>query len=125
MIDIQTALLVDCNDFDDFINHRLLQSHGVSHIISFHNVDSALEYLQGTKVIYQIIIVDMDTADVNGQEFIERFFNLELEKIQGKIYTLSSSLNCTLNFKSETHTVQTLQKPLTIEQLTGRTESQR
>ena len=85
---IKSALLIDNNNIDNFINHRLLQRHGVTHIISFHDSESALSYLKDTHVVYHLILVNIEAPDKKGVEFIEQFYKAGLEKKQGKIYAI-------------------------------------
>ncbi len=114
---IKSALLIDNNDIDNFINHRLLESHGVTHIISFHDSSEALSYLRDTHVIYHLIIVNIDAPGIKGREFIDQFYESGLEKTQGEIYALASSANSVKNIKSEKKNIKIILKPLTIDQL--------
>ncbi|MCD6017582.1 MAG: hypothetical protein K0S53_703 [Bacteroidetes bacterium] len=122
MDEIRSALLIDNNDVENFINHRLLQSHGVTHIISFHDADSALAYLKDTHVDYHLIIVNIDAPEIKGIEFIEQFYEAGLEKTQGEIYALSSSANSVKKIKSENRNIKSLSKPFTMDQLVNRDE---
>lgn len=117
MDEIRSALLIDNNDIDNFINHRLLLGHGVTHVISFHDYASALAYLKDTHVIYRMIIVNIDAPDIKGTEFINQFFEAGLEKTQGKIYALSSFANSVEKIKSVNRNIKSLSKPFTIDQL--------
>jgi DNA-binding response OmpR family regulator len=117
MDEIRSALLIDYNDIENFINHRLLQSHGVTHIISFHDSVSALAYLKDTHVIYRMIIVNIDAPEINGIEFIHQFFEAGLENTQGDVYALSSSTKSIEKIKSENKSVKSISKPLTLDQL--------
>lgn len=120
MNDIRSALLIDCNDIENFINHRLLQSHGVTHIISFHDAASALIYLKETHVDYHLIIVNIDSPEIKGIEFIEQFYEAGLEKTQGEIYASSSSVNSVKKIKSKRKNIKSISKPLTMDQLINR-----
>lgn len=119
---IKSALLIDNNDFENFINHRLLQSHGVTHIISFHDSESALDYLKDTHVVYHLIIVNIDEPEIKGAEFITQFYEAGLEKTQGEIYALSSSANSVERLKSGNQNIKSLSIPFTIDQLDNKVE---
>jgi two-component SAPR family response regulator len=114
---IKSALLIDNNDVDNFINHRLLKSHGVTNVISFNDAHSALLYLQETNVIYHLILVDIYMPIVDGFEFVDKFYELGLHNTQGEIYVLTSHTNSSNNEKSANRNIKCISKPLTIEKL--------
>lgn len=117
MDNIKSALLIDNNDVDCFINHRLLKSHGVTNVITFNDAHSALLYLQETNVIYHLILVDIYMRELDGFEFVDKFYELGLHNTQGELCVLTSSANLLNKVKSSKRNVKCILKPLTIEQL--------
>lgn len=115
-------MLIDNNDIDNFITHRLLKNHGVTNIISFHDADDALLYLKETHVIYHLIIVNIDAAGINGIEFIDRFYESGLEKTQGEVCALSSSDDSAQIINTEKKNIRMISKPLTIDQIMNKVE---
>jgi CheY-like chemotaxis protein len=112
---IKSVLIIDDNSMDIFICHRLLESYGVANVISFNNADSALSYLKDTNIIYQVILVDIYMPKIDGFEFIDKFFELELQKNQGNIYFLTASLNPSDKERATKRSVDLIEKPMTLE----------
>ena len=117
MDNIKSALLIDDNDIDNFINHRLLTSHGITNVISFNDAHSALLYLQETNVKYDLILVIIHMPLLDGFEFADKFYELGLDKTQGEIFILTSSTNSLNKEKSVKRNIKCISKPLTIEKL--------
>ena len=114
---IKSAVLIDNNNIDNFINRKFLESYGVTQIVTFNNPIHALFYLQGAPLRYQLILSDIYLPMMDGFEFIDKFHELNLDKKHGKIRILSASIN-PLDFeKSKEREIQFIEKPLTIEKL--------
>lgn len=112
---IKSALIIDDNSMDIFICRGLLESYGVSNVISFNNADSALSYLKNTNVVYQVILLDIYMPKIDGFEFIDRFFELELQKSQGNIYILTASLNPSDKERANKRNIDLIEKPMNLE----------
>ena len=117
MIEIKSVLLIDNSDIDNFINHKILESHGVTNITVFKNAVAALPFLARTNLYYQYILVDIHLPMINGFQFIDKFNALGLNKSQGQIYLLSASINPFDKELAEERNVRFIEKPLTIEKL--------
>lgn len=114
---IKSVLLIDNRELDIFINHKILESHGVTNISSFKIADTALSFLVETQIKFQFIIVELYLPIMNGFQFIDKFNELELYKTQGQICLLSASINPLDKEQSEKRNVRFIEKPLTIEKL--------
>ena len=113
---IKSALLIDNNDFDNFINLKLLRSHGVTNVILFNEANSALAYLKATKVVYQLIFIEINIP--NGYSFIDNFCELDLGKTQGELMVLTSTLvDSFIKDTMDKRNIICLNKPLTIEKI--------
>ena len=117
MTEIKSVLLIDNNDLDNFINHKILESHGVTNIIVFKNVASALPFLAATNLHYQYILVDINLPVIDGFQFIDKFKELELHKAHGEICLLSASICPKHKEQCAERNVRFIEKPLTIEKL--------
>ena len=117
MTEIKSILLIDNSEIDNFINHKILESHGVTNIISFKSADTALDFLLNTNIIFHFIIADLYLPMMDGFQFIDKFNELELYKTQGEICLLSASINPTDKKQSAERNVRFIEKPLTIEKL--------
>ncbi len=119
---IKSALLIDNNDFDNFINLRLLRSNGVTNVILFNDANSALTYLKETKVVYQLILIDIYIP--NGYSFIDSFCELNLGKTQGELMILTSAIvDSSFKETMDKKNISYLDKPLTIEKLRQRVKT--
>lgn len=110
-------MLIDNNEIDNFVNRKLLEYYGINDIISFINADRALIHLKKTKVKYQLILIDIYLPIMDGFEFIDKFYELDLHKTQGNICLLSASVNPIHKYQSSEKNVRFINKPLTIEKL--------
>jgi CheY-like chemotaxis protein len=96
----KSVLLVDDNYIDTLINERILASLGL--VKQFHkaiNGEQALriikDYKDGTEVVPDIILLDLNMPVMNGFEFIQEFQEMEFahkEKILIVIVTSSGSM---------------------------------
>jgi CheY-like chemotaxis protein len=117
MTKIKSAVLIDCNDIDNFINRKILENYGATNVIVFKCANNALSYLKETSIKYQRILIDIHLPVMDGFEFIDKFYELDLHKTQGKICILSASINPLHKEKSEEKKIKFIDKPLTIEKL--------
>ena len=117
MTEIESILLIDNSEIDNFINHKILEAHRVTNIVSFKSADTALTFLLKTNIKFQFILVDIHLPIMDGFEFIDKFNELGLHKSQGQICLLSASLNPFHKIQSEKLDVRFIEKPLTIEKL--------
>jgi CheY-like chemotaxis protein len=117
MTELESILLIDNNVLDNFINHKILEAHGVTNILSFKSADTALAFLSETNIKFQFILVDIHLLTMNGFQFIDKFNELGLYKTQGKICLLSASINPLDKELASERNVRFIEKPLTIENL--------
>ena len=116
---LKSVILIDNEELDNFVNRKILENYGVTKIITFKKAIQALFYLQGTSHNYQLIIVDIYMPLIDGFEFIDKFYELNLDKKHGKICVLSASINPMDIERSNLRQIQFIDKPLTIDKLTG------
>ena len=115
VVSIESVLLVDCNEIDNFINSKILEMNGVAEICVFTNPNKALLHLKETTVVYQHVFIDVYFPVIDGIEFIEQFNKLELYKKQGEIIVLTASIDPIYKEKCKKMNVKYIEKPLTIE----------
>jgi CheY-like chemotaxis protein len=113
----KSVLLVDNNHVDNFVNQKLLEIYGIVEVRSFINHSKALAYLNETHITYQLILVDIYLPIIDGFEFIDLFFELNLHQKHGKICILSASLNPLHKQKTLEKNVRFIEKPLTIQHI--------
>ena len=93
-VSVKTVMLIEDNFIDNFVNKKLLEHIGVTKILIFNKPTSALNYLQQSKVIPQIILLDIYMPFMNGFQFLDKFEKLEVFKLKYiKIIIISVSLN--------------------------------
>lgn len=113
---IKSALLIDNNDFDNFINLKLLRDNGVTNVILFNEADNALTYLKATQVVYQLILIDICLP--NAYRFVDNFDELGLRKTQGELILLTSGfVDSSIKEAIDKKNIRCVDKPLTIEKL--------
>ena len=120
--EIKSAILIDSDDLDNFINQKVLEHHGVTTIVAFKNGTKALTHLVDTHINYDIILVDLHMPILNGFEFIDQFFLLKLNEKHGKICAVTSSINPVDKLICAEKNVKFIEKPLTIEKLLKQTK---
>jgi hypothetical protein len=49
MTEIESVLLIDNSELDNFINHKFLEAHGVTNIVAFKSADTALRFSSKNK----------------------------------------------------------------------------
>ena len=117
MTEIESVILIDNNEIDNFINHKILEAYGVTNIVSFKSGDTALNFLLKTNIKFQFIIVDLYLPIMDSFQFIDKFNELGLHKTQGEVCILSASINPADKNKSTKRNVRFIEKPLTLENL--------
>lgn len=117
MCKIKSAILIDDCIINNFLNGKILEMYGVTNLISFNNANNALDYLKETNYRYQLILVDIYMPLIDGFEFIDKFYNLKLNKKQGKLFILSSTMDPFHIEKSKAKKIKIIEKPLTVEKL--------
>lgn len=117
MTEIESVLLIDNSELDNFINHKILENYGVTNIVAFKSADTALDFLLKTNIKFQFILVDIHLQIVDGFQFIDKFNELALHKTQGEICLLSASINPAHRKQSAERNVRFIEKPLTLKNL--------
>lgn len=117
MTEIESVLLIDNSELDNFINHKILEAHGVTNILSFKSADTALAFLSETNIKFQFILVDIHLLTMDSFQFIDKFNELGLHKTQGEICLLSASIYPKHKEQSAERNVRFIEKPLTLKNL--------
>lgn len=112
-----TALIIDDNEIDRFINQKLLEMYGFAFIRCVKNAKEALQYLEDTDTKCQFILTDINLPLMDGFEFSDNFIELGLDKKHGEIILLSASLNPFDKEKARQRNIRFIEKPLSIEKL--------
>ena len=113
----KSVLLIDDNKIDRFVNQKIFEYNGITNIHSISNPNKALSHLKDTDIRYFIILIDIFLPIMNGFDFIDKFYELELNKRQGEICLLSASINPLDIEKASERNVRLMEKPLNIEAL--------
>ena len=116
-----TALLIDDNDIDNFVNKEILLKNSFARDVAVQkSVSSAIEYLNSTvnqpENIPDIIFLDIMMSVMDGFVFIEQFDLLpDVIRNHSKIIILSSSDNYKdlKRANSSKYVYKYLKKPLT------------
>lgn len=111
----KSVLIVDNSDIDNFINHKILESIGITDVVFFKSVIEALFYLKSTKTKYDLILVEIYLPKKDGFEFIDQFRELKLNETHGKICVLSASISPMDKEKVDERNIKFLSKPLTVD----------
>lgn len=113
---LESVILIDNNETDNFINKKILERFGVSNILVFTSTVTALKYFQETKIAPQVILLDIDFPLIDGFEFLEKFKKLEIAKHPIDIVILTVTINPAEREKIKS-CAGFIEKPLTIENL--------
>lgn len=126
-------MLIDDREIDLFINQKTIEKFSKeSKFKTFTMAKVALEYLISLNnhsdlesMFYpDIILLDINMPEMNGFQFLDKFSELNIEKLNTiKIYMLSSTTNSNEIIHAEQHSACAgfINKPLTvnsIEQIT-------
>lgn len=114
---IDSVLIVDSDEMDNFVNRKILEHHGVSNIIIFNKHFNAFDFLKTSNLIFQYVIVGSTNQAQIGFDFINKFIELELAKMHGEIIILSVSINSSDKLKEKSRNVRFLEKPLTVKKM--------
>jgi len=125
----QSALLIDDNDLDNFINQKIIESaHFAKDVYINSSARGAIEFLEnlmktdsGSALIPEVLFVDINMAVMDGFQFVTYFEEKLMEgmSIIPKIVILTSSLSPTDEERSKSFNtkVHFMRKPLTNEML--------
>ncbi len=123
------VMLIDDNDLDNIINHKVIESVDFAEIVYTNtSAMSALEFLKNLEatsglsnhLLPEYIFVDLNMPMVDGMQFIELFYKqFKSISAKSKLVVLTSSIN--LNDKVRVNKLNPeipfLNKPLTNESL--------
>ena len=115
-----TVFLIDNNEIDNFIHHRVLKNFSDSlEVLIFSSGSDALEQLRKNRILPQFIFLNLHLPQNSGLKFLDAFEKMDIEKKQTSIYILSTMLfPCDMeNLKNNTNYSGYIQKPLTAEKL--------
>ena len=127
VLKIDSVLLIDDNEIDNFVNKEMLTASSFSkNIFSYTSPTNAIESLKeigasnDISAVPSIIFLDINMPKMNGFEFLMEFEKLpEVILNKTKIVILTSSLNNTdlISATSNEFVTDYLEKPLTEEAL--------
>jgi len=118
-----TAMLIDDNSLDNFINKKLIETNGFAErVITYQLATEAMEFLQSTSKDKwpDVIFLDIMMPEMDGFQFLEAFEKLpEDQRMQMKVVMLSTSESFKdLNRANKNPYVRKfLNKPLTLQVL--------
>ena len=95
---VKTALLVDDNEIDNFINERIIHTSGFAEqVIIKNSTDTAMEYLRsksGDAGFPDVIFLDLNMPGKDGFVFLEEFKALaDADRKKTRVVVLSSSIS--------------------------------
>jgi len=125
-----TVMLIDDNEIDNLINQKMIEAASITENIYTHTgAKSAIEFLRNmeklevaTKVLPDLIFLDIDMPLMDGFQFLEEFQKLSnAVKNKCKIIMLTSSINPQDFDRSKKYPVVKLflNKPLSHESIVG------
>jgi CheY-like chemotaxis protein len=119
------VLLVDDEEIDLFINRKLLTMHGITdHIHSETTARGALEFLEKSPLVPEVILLDLKMPNMDGLAFLNQFQKLprritdhcKVVLLSAYIYYHEDEVK-----KAKEHPMlyKYLQKPLNVHELLG------
>ena len=75
---LNNVLLIDSGEIDNYINRKVLESCCASNILTFESPVTALQFLEQTTFIPQLILLDIYFPTMDGFEFIDEFRKLKI-----------------------------------------------
>lgn len=114
---INSVMLIDNNEIDNFINRKILENSGIKNILSFNNTITALIHLRNETKKYDLILIDIYFPVLDGFEFIDSFNRSELYKVHGDICFLSATINPEHKKWAFDRKIIFIEKPLSIDKL--------
>jgi CheY-like chemotaxis protein len=115
---MESIILIDDNEIDNFIHQKNLELYGASNVVTFTDTKSALHYLSEATDTTIHIFLDIYFPISDGFEFIDMLDKLEIKGKSINIFILSSSVNETdIEAAKQKKCVAYIQKPLTVEKL--------
>lgn len=90
---LNSVLLIDDNEIDNFISRKILENCGVTNILTFESAITALQYLEQTTAIPELILLDINFPIMDGFEFLDKLRKLEIAQHQLNTFILSATSN--------------------------------
>jgi CheY-like chemotaxis protein len=119
-------MILDDNEFDSYITTKLIQNSNLAtEVIEFSSAKLALEFLaenqNNTKILPDLILVDIYMPLMDGFEFIEKFKELSAEaNSYCKICIVSTTVNDYYIHKAKIdENIRFTSKPITTEFLSN------
>ena len=122
-------MLIDDREIDLFINQKIIEKFSTeSNFKTFTKAKLALEYLDSlynqasleSMFFPDIILLDINMPEMNGFQFLNKFSELNSEKLNTiKIYMLSSTTNLKEIIDAEQHSACSgfIDKPLSVRRI--------
>lgn len=117
MTNINSVVIIDYCDIDNFVNQKTLEYYGATDIRTFKKAHEALTFLTETDLKFQLIIVGNNIPVINGFRFIENFQKLGLHSKHEKIVLLSAFFSPDEIKEAIEKKINYLPKPLLIDQV--------
>jgi len=112
----KTCLLIDDNYIDNFVTRKILEgSNFAETIIVVRSANEAINSLRDGLLKPDVIFLDVRMPLMSGFEFLEEYDKIDMDKLDIKIFMLSSSLD-PVDLRKSTdnkYITQFIHKPLT------------